>query len=249
MSASGGRRGSRARWRSRRCGRCSTASPASTTVMNSVMTAGLHHRGAAARPTWRGVGAGRPRARRRDCGTGDLAIELAAPRRRRAARSSARDFSEEMLERAREKAPRAVRVRVGQRAGAALRRRRASTPRRSASARATSPTSTAGWPRWRAWCGPAAGSSCSRSRRRSKPPLSTFFGVWFDRVVPLIGTPRRRAGRLHLPAELGQALPRRRRGWPRRWSAPGCSDIRWILTAGGIIATPRRGPKPLTHWP
>ena len=82
----------------------------------------------------------------------------------------------------------------------------------------------------------AAASSCSRSRRRSKPPLSTFFRVWFDRVVPLIG---RLAGEdeayTYLPNSVkrfpGPRGPRR-----RRWTRAGLTDVRWILTAGGIIA-------------
>ena len=39
-----------------------------------------------------------------------------------------------------------------------------------------------------------------------RPPLSTFFRIWFDRIVPALGRDRRLAG-LQLPAELGQALP------------------------------------------
>ena len=34
---------------------------------------------------------------------------------------------------------------------------------------------------------PAAGWWCSRSPRPQKPPLSTFFSLWFDRVVPALG--------------------------------------------------------------
>ena len=125
---------------------------------------------------------------------------------------------------------------VGQCPRAALRERYASTRRRSGSVRATSQTSTAAGPRWPAWSGPAGASSSSRSRRRTRPPLSTFYSVWFDRVVPLIGRSHGRGGGLHLPAELGQALPGAGGRSPRRWQRAGLSDIRWILTAGGIIA-------------
>jgi demethylmenaquinone methyltransferase/2-methoxy-6-polyprenyl-1,4-benzoquinol methylase len=68
-----------------------------------------------------------------------------------------------------------------------------------------------------------------------KPPLSWFFSLWFDRVVPALG---RLAGdpdayaylpssvrRFPGPAELGGQLVR-----------AGLEDVRWILTAGGIIA-------------
>ena len=97
--------------------------------------------GARARPTSRRVGPG-DAALDVATGTGDLALELAAARRRR--RGRRRDFSEEMLERARAKAPR-DRAGSGRNAlDAALRGRPSSPPRRSASARATSPTSSAG---------------------------------------------------------------------------------------------------------
>jgi demethylmenaquinone methyltransferase / 2-methoxy-6-polyprenyl-1,4-benzoquinol methylase len=68
-----------------------------------------------------------------------------------------------------------------------------------------------------------------------RPPLSWFFELWFDRVVPLLG---RFAGdadaytylpssvrRFPGPRELGAALSR-----------AGLEDVRWLLTAGGIIA-------------
>jgi demethylmenaquinone methyltransferase / 2-methoxy-6-polyprenyl-1,4-benzoquinol methylase len=68
-----------------------------------------------------------------------------------------------------------------------------------------------------------------------KPPLSWFFKVWFDRVVPALG---RVAGdpdaysylplsvrRFPGPRELGAAL-----------ADAGLDEVRWVLTAGGIIA-------------
>ena len=48
--------------------------------------------------------------------------------------------------------------------------------------------------------------------------------------------PGRRPRRLHLPAELGEALPRPARRSPRRWSAAACARCAGSLTAGGIIA-------------
>jgi demethylmenaquinone methyltransferase/2-methoxy-6-polyprenyl-1,4-benzoquinol methylase len=68
-----------------------------------------------------------------------------------------------------------------------------------------------------------------------KPPLSTFFSLWFDRAVPLIG-------RLTGDPEAYEYLPRSVKRFPDpealagRMAAAGLRDVRWILTAGGIIA-------------
>ena len=68
-----------------------------------------------------------------------------------------------------------------------------------------------------------------------KPPLSTFYSVWFDRVVPLIG-------RLTGEEEAYTYLPNSVRRFPgpkglaAAMQRAGLGDIRWILTAGGIIA-------------
>jgi len=72
-------------------------------VMNSVMTAGLHHRWRSRAADLAAVGPG-DEALDVACGTGDLAIELA---RRVTPGGSVvgSDFSERMLERARTKAP------------------------------------------------------------------------------------------------------------------------------------------------
>jgi demethylmenaquinone methyltransferase/2-methoxy-6-polyprenyl-1,4-benzoquinol methylase len=65
-----------------------------------------------------------------------------------------------------------------------------------------------------------------------KPPLSVFYSVWFDRIVPLLG--RFDEAYTYLPNSV------------KRFPAPealagmladaGCRDVGWILTAGGIIA-------------
>ena len=68
-----------------------------------------------------------------------------------------------------------------------------------------------------------------------KPPLSGFFRVWFDRIVPLLG-------RLTGDPEAYDYLPSSVRRFPApdalagRLAAAGLDDVRWILTAGGIIA-------------
>jgi demethylmenaquinone methyltransferase/2-methoxy-6-polyprenyl-1,4-benzoquinol methylase len=68
-----------------------------------------------------------------------------------------------------------------------------------------------------------------------KPPLSWFFNVWFDHVVPLIG-------RVAADPEAYEYLPNSVKRFPgprdlaARMADAGMTDIRWILTAGGIIA-------------
>jgi demethylmenaquinone methyltransferase/2-methoxy-6-polyprenyl-1,4-benzoquinol methylase len=200
-------------------------------LMNSVMTAGLHHR-------WRARAADLAALRPGDsaldvaCGTGDLAIELA----RRVGTGGeviGSDFAEEMLERARAKAPElqwewgnalelpyasgrfdAATVGFGARNFSDLDRGLAEM------ARVVRPG------------GRVVVLEITTPRR---PPLSTFYSVWFDRVVPLIG-------RLTGEEEAYTYLP----SSVKRFPAPdglaaameraGLSDIRWILTAGGIIA-------------
>jgi demethylmenaquinone methyltransferase/2-methoxy-6-polyprenyl-1,4-benzoquinol methylase len=69
----------------------------------------------------------------------------------------------------------------------------------------------------------------------TRPPLSTFFSFWFDRVVPLLG-------RLAADSEAYEYLPKSVKRFPGPEQlggllrAAGLEDVRWILTAGGIIA-------------
>src|SRR3954453_23772379 len=68
-----------------------------------------------------------------------------------------------------------------------------------------------------------------------KPPLSFFFRLWFDSVVPLIG---KVAG----DPDAYEYLPNSVKRFPgprdlaAQMVAAGMRDVRWILTAGGIIA-------------
>ncbi|HEX5618295.1 MAG TPA: class I SAM-dependent methyltransferase, partial [Solirubrobacteraceae bacterium] len=69
----------------------------------------------------------------------------------------------------------------------------------------------------------------------TKPPLSTFFSLWFDRVVPLLG---RVTGENQAYSYLPSSV--KRFPGPRDLGTVmvgvGLEDVRWILTAGGIIA-------------
>ena len=68
-----------------------------------------------------------------------------------------------------------------------------------------------------------------------RPPLSTFFELWFDHAVPVLG-------RLAGDAQAYSYLPRSVRRFPgpdalaaAMWRN-GMSDVRYVLTAGGIVA-------------
>ena len=42
--------------------------------------------------------------------------------------------------------------------------------------------------RWRGSCAPAGGWSILEITQPARPPLSTFYSLWFDRIVPVLGT-------------------------------------------------------------
>ncbi len=123
---------------------------------------------------------------------------------------------------------------MGQRDGAALRRRRVrrgDRRLRRAQLRRPRPRACA---RWRASCAPAASVVVLEITTPTRPPLSTFYRVWFDRVVPVIG-------RLAGDPEAYNYLPNsvKRFPGPRDLAArmDRCGmDVRYVLTAGGIIA-------------
>ncbi len=207
-------------------------------VLNTVMSAGLHHRWRARAADLARVGPG-DRVLDVATGTGDLALELA----RRVAPGGevvGSDFSEAMLTRARTKAAGsgalgaglrfewadalalpyddatfdAATVGFGARNFSDLRRGLAEMARvvrpggRVVVLEITSPT---------------------------RLPLSTFFALWFDRAVPLLG---RLAGDPEAYAYLPSSV--------RRFPAPtalaaemahvGLGEIGYVLTAGGIVA-------------
>jgi demethylmenaquinone methyltransferase/2-methoxy-6-polyprenyl-1,4-benzoquinol methylase len=199
--------------------------------MNRVMTAGLDARWRERAVDLAAVGRG-GRALDVACGTGDLALELA----RRVGDEGevvGCDFSERMLELARAKAP----------------------AQRFEQANAlelpypddTFDAATVGF-------GARNFSDLPRGLREmarvvrpggrvvvleittpQRPPLSWFYSVWFDRIVPALG-------KVTGQADAYSYLPDSVRRFPGPealaglLSGAGLVNIRWILTAGGIIA-------------
>jgi demethylmenaquinone methyltransferase/2-methoxy-6-polyprenyl-1,4-benzoquinol methylase len=205
-------------------------------ALNSVMTAGLHHR-------WRQRAADRAELRAGDsaldvcCGTGDLALELAG----RVAPDGhvvGCDFSEPMLDLAREKA----------------RAREAASVRFEWADALSLPYDAGRFDAVTVGFGVRNLADLDRGLREmarvlrpggrlvvleitqpTRPPLSTFYSLWFGRVVPLLGS-------FSADAEAYSYLPESVRSFPgpRRLAelmgSAGLEQIRWTVLAGGIIA-------------
>jgi demethylmenaquinone methyltransferase/2-methoxy-6-polyprenyl-1,4-benzoquinol methylase len=203
-------------------------------VMNSVMTAGLHHAWRRRAADLAAVGPG-DRVLDVATGTGDLALELAG-RVGPDGEVIGLDFSDEMLARARVKAPgapapitfewanalqlpygdgefAAATVGFGARNFSDLDRGLAEMTR---------------------VVRPGGHVVVLEITTPTRPPLSTFYRLWFDGVVPVIG-------RLAGDPEAYSYLPNSVKRFPgphelaARMDRCGL-DVRYILTAGGIIA-------------
>ncbi|MGZ4181092.1 MAG: bifunctional demethylmenaquinone methyltransferase/2-methoxy-6-polyprenyl-1,4-benzoquinol methylase UbiE [Solirubrobacteraceae bacterium] len=207
--------------------------------MNTVMTAGLHHK-------WRrraaDMAALSPGGRALDVatGTGDLALEL-AQRVSPGGEVVATDFSERMLELARAKAT------ARSHGGAAQVVIQHANALELPFGDGEFDAATVGF-------GARNFSDLEQGLREmarvvrpggrvvvleittpQKPPLSLFFGLWFDRIVPALG-------RLAGDAQAYSYLPSSVRRFPgprelaETMSRCGLERIRYVLTAGGIIA-------------
>jgi demethylmenaquinone methyltransferase / 2-methoxy-6-polyprenyl-1,4-benzoquinol methylase len=223
--------------------------------MNTAMTAGLHHRWRARAVDLAGVGPG-SRVLDVATGTGDLALELA---RRVGPHGEVvgSDFAEAMLDRARTKAGRADGLAV--------------CPRFEWADAMQLPYDEDSFDVATVGFGARNFEDLARGLTEmvrvvrpggrvvvleitnpTRAPLSLFYGLWFDRAVPLLG---------RLAGALGTLTARLRGGEPdasisaaysylpnsvKRFPSPsalaaemeraGLAEIRYLITAGGIVA-------------
>ncbi len=204
--------------------------------LNSAMTAGLHHRWRARAVDAAAVAPG-DAALDVCCGTGDLTLELAR-RIGPAGQVIGSDFSERMLELARRKAPGAGAADPTFEWADAL-----ELPYEDESFDAV----TVGFGvRNLADVGlgivemtrvlkPGGRLVILEITNPTRRPLSTFFSIWFDRIVPLLGT---LAGDRDAYSYLPESV--KRFPAPERLAAmmddAGLRGVRWTLLAGGIVA-------------
>jgi demethylmenaquinone methyltransferase/2-methoxy-6-polyprenyl-1,4-benzoquinol methylase len=200
-------------------------------LMNSVMTVGLHHRWRARAADMAALGPG-DSALDVATGTGDLAVELA----RRVGPEGeviGCDFSERMLELAREKAPG---LRFEQGNALALPYDDDSFDAATVGFGARNFSDLAqGLREMTRVVRPGGRVVVLEITTPERPPLSWFFRLWFDRLVPLMG---RFAGDPDAYTYLPSSVRRfpNARGLGAAMAAVGLIDVRWLLTAGGIIA-------------
>jgi demethylmenaquinone methyltransferase/2-methoxy-6-polyprenyl-1,4-benzoquinol methylase len=215
-------------------------------ALNSVMAAGMHHR-------WRERAAARAELSAGDsaldvcCGTGDLALELAgdvSP----GGRVVGCDFSEPMLDLAREKA--AARGATGVRfewadalqlpydgerfdavtVGFGVRNLADLDVGLREMARVLKPGGRA---------------VILEITQPVRPPLSVFYSLWFDRIVPLLGAFSSEPGAYSYLPESVRSFPGPR-ALAEKMNRAGFERIRCTVLAGGIIAIHSgvRGPLP-----
>jgi demethylmenaquinone methyltransferase / 2-methoxy-6-polyprenyl-1,4-benzoquinol methylase len=205
-------------------------------LLNSVMTAGLHH-------AWRVRAADRAEVGPGDsvldvcCGTGDLAFEL-AKRVAPGGHVVGCDFSEPMLDLAREKAARA---------GAEAARFEWADALQLPYDAGRFDAVTVGFGvrnfadrdqglrEMSRVLKPGGRLVILEFTEPVRPPFSTFYSLWFDRIVPVLGrlTPNPEA--YTYLAESVHSFPDPQ-GLAAKMDAASFEQVRWLLTAGGILA-------------
>jgi demethylmenaquinone methyltransferase/2-methoxy-6-polyprenyl-1,4-benzoquinol methylase len=224
-------------------------------LMNTAMTAGLHHRWRERAAEMAGVAPG-SRVLDVATGTGDLALELA----RRVSPTGqvvASDFSEAMLDRARAKADKRPAEEVHPRFewadAMALPYPDDSFDSATVGFGARNFDDLAkGLSEMVRVVRPGGRVVVLEITTPTRAPLSLFYRVWFDRLVPLLG--RLAGGVAALATRLGHAtsggsigdaytyLPSSVRRFPgppalaAEMEQAGLSDVRYLITAGGIVA-------------
>jgi demethylmenaquinone methyltransferase/2-methoxy-6-polyprenyl-1,4-benzoquinol methylase len=204
-------------------------------LMNSVMSAGLHHQ-------WRDRAADLARLSAGDraldvcCGTGDLALEL----KRRVGSAGTVvgvDFSEPMLSRARDKSLR-LGLDVSYEHGNALElpfeddRFDAATVGFGVRNLVDLRGGIAEMTRVVRADGRVVVLEITTPRR---PPLSWFYSIWFDRLVPVLGAiAGDRDAYRYLPDSVRRFPNAERLAW--LMDDLGLEEIRYLILAGGIIA-------------
>jgi demethylmenaquinone methyltransferase / 2-methoxy-6-polyprenyl-1,4-benzoquinol methylase len=203
-------------------------------LLNTVMSAGLHHRWRERAVELADVSPG-DRVLDVATGTGDLAIALA----RRVAPGGevvGSDFSEEMLARARRKndSPRTLSFEWGDALDLSYPDGSFDAATVGFAARNFADLA-AGLREMRRVVRPGGRVVVLEFTTPTRLPLSAFYSVWFDRVVPLLG-------RISNDPEAYTYLPNsvKRFPGPRELAAEmeraGLCEIRYLLTAGGIVA-------------
>jgi demethylmenaquinone methyltransferase/2-methoxy-6-polyprenyl-1,4-benzoquinol methylase len=204
-------------------------------LMNTAMTAGLHHR-------WRERAA--DRAELSDgqhaldvcCGTGDLAFELAG-RVGASGRVVGADFSEPMLEIARRK---------GAARGASVEFEWADAlelPHPDGAFDAVTvgfglrnlADVEAGLAEMARVLQPGGRLVVLEITQPRRPPMSSFYSLWFDRIVPRLGTVAGDSAAYTYLPESVKRFPSPQ-GLGELMDSAGFTDVRWLLLAGGIIA-------------
>ncbi len=205
-------------------------------LLNTVMTAGLHH-------SWRERAVDRARLSPGDsaldvcCGTGDLSLEL-AEKVGPGGHVVGCDFSEPMLDLAREKAS----------------ARGASGVRFEWADALSLPYDAGRFDAVTVGFGVRNLADLDRGLREmtrvlrpggrlvvleitqpARPPLSTFFSLWFDRIVPMLGAFSEESEAYAYLPESVRSFPGPRR-LAEKMDSAGLEQIRWTVLAGGIIA-------------